>query len=139
MKTLVRAVFMLILSGCVSSLPESTMRPTTRPVAATLDCIISGLNVRGFTLVNSDRSVGVIAGEKKTRRGPRLITGVNTFDRITASVFTDPATSRAMLRLLATTIFEDVPVGGGVGKRDETEPSDDLREQAASLLEECGK
>ena len=128
---------MLVLA-CRTSMPETLTSTTPHAPNETFDCVARTLGELGYTTKDSRREDGFLVAEKKTRRGPSFISGVNTYDRITASALkTDHGTPETTLRLTATTVFEDLTFSGAAGQRNENEPSDDLRAQAASVLTRC--
>jgi hypothetical protein len=118
-------------------MPVSATATTTRSVQEVFDCAVTRLNALDFTLQQVDRQSGLIVAQKKTRRGPTIISGVRTADKITAAIFPDATTKQTTLRLTATTVFEEVTVTGAAGGRDENEPSEDLKAQAATILRAC--
>jgi hypothetical protein len=119
-------------------MPATLSGNTAHTSGEVFDCIARTLGDSGFMVRDSRRDDGFLVMEKKTRRGPKLITGVDTYDHIAASILKpDREVPTTTLRLTVTTIFEDRPLTGAAGQRSENEPSDDLRDQATALIARC--
>jgi len=125
----------LALGGCATA-PISYVSLTPRPLEDAYSCALRKLNELGYTVTNTNKDAGFIAGTKQTSGlGTQLLTGSQYHDQLTVSIF-DAESGGRRIRATAGRIDQQTSLLGtstsGVA------PTEKGIADADALLKACG-
>lgn len=134
-KALVVGATLAGLAGC-NTAPISYLATSPQPEDATYACVLRKVNELGYTIQNTNKEAGFVAGEKQTSGlGTAILTGRQYHDILTVSIFDDGKGGKTVRA--TTGQSNESAFNFGAASKTGQKPSNTGKKDAKEVLSAC--